>query len=52
MGAWRYSFTVLDVGIIQVSCQLYAPARITPGEIAHGTHWIGGRVGPEPIWAL
>jgi hypothetical protein len=24
--------------------------RFTPGEGAFCTHWIGGWVGPEPIW--
>jgi hypothetical protein len=28
-----------------VSGQLHAPSRFTPGEIATGTHWIGGWVG-------
>jgi hypothetical protein len=25
------------------------PGRFTPGEIAPGTHWIGGWVDPEPV---
>jgi hypothetical protein len=28
------------------------PDRLTPGERAPGTHWIGGWVGPEPVWTL
>jgi hypothetical protein len=32
---------------MEVSGQLHAPARFTPGERAPGTHWIGGWVGPR-----
>jgi hypothetical protein len=27
--------------------QLHAPAALPPGEIAPGTHWIGGWMGPR-----
>jgi hypothetical protein len=30
-----------------VSGQLHAPGRFTLGEIARGTHWIGGWVDPR-----
>jgi hypothetical protein len=30
-----------------VSGQLHTPAALPPGETAHGTHWIGGWVGPR-----
>jgi hypothetical protein len=32
---------------MEVSGQLHAPCRFTLGERAHGTHWIGGSVGPR-----
>jgi hypothetical protein len=28
------------------------PDRFTPGERSPGTHWIGGLVGPQPVWTL
>jgi hypothetical protein len=28
------------------------PDRFTPWEKAPGTHWIGGRRTPEPVWTL
>jgi hypothetical protein len=31
---------------MKVSDQLHASAALPPGEIAAGTHWIGGWVGP------
>jgi hypothetical protein len=30
---------------MEVSGQIQAPAHFTPGETAHGTYWIRGRVG-------
>jgi hypothetical protein len=35
---------------MEVSGQLYAPAALPAGDRAPGTHWIGGSVGPEPVW--
>jgi len=32
---------------MEVSGQLHAPAALSPGESTHGTHWIGGWVGPR-----
>jgi hypothetical protein len=32
---------------MEVSGQLYTPARFTPGERAPGTHWIGVWVNPR-----
>jgi hypothetical protein len=32
---------------MEVSGQLHAPAALPLGEIAPGTHWIGGWVGPR-----
>jgi hypothetical protein len=32
---------------MEVSGQLHAPAALPPGEITHGTHSIGGEVGPR-----
>jgi hypothetical protein len=29
---------------MEVSCQIYAPAAITPGKRVPGTHWMGGLV--------
>jgi len=34
---------------MEVSGQLHAPAALPLGEIAPGTHWIGGWVGPRAI---
>jgi hypothetical protein len=30
--------------------QLHAPSALLPGKKAHGTHWIGGWVGPREGW--
>jgi len=32
---------------MEISGQLHAPAALTARERAHGTHWIGGWVGPR-----
>jgi hypothetical protein len=32
---------------MEVSGKFHAPAALTPGEGAPGTHWIGGWVGPD-----
>jgi len=32
---------------MEVSGQLHVPAAVPPGEIAPGTHWFGGWVGPR-----
>jgi hypothetical protein len=32
---------------MEVSGQLHASAALPPLEITHGTHWIGGWVGPR-----
>jgi hypothetical protein len=50
LGEWRYSSThsltsALDGGEWSAS----RPGRFTPREKAHGTHWIGGWVGPRAI---
>jgi hypothetical protein len=31
---------------MEVSGQLHTPAALPPGKQPHGTHWIGGWVGP------
>jgi hypothetical protein len=33
-----------------VSDQHHAPPLFIPGEMTPGTHWMGGWVGPEPVW--
>jgi hypothetical protein len=50
MGEWRYSSThsltlALDGGEWLASF----PGHFTPREIAPGTHWIGGWVGPRAV---
>jgi hypothetical protein len=34
---------------MEVSGQLHAPAALPPTEIAPGTQWIGGWVGPKAV---
>jgi hypothetical protein len=34
---------------MEVSGQLHAPAALLPKERGHGTHWIGGWVGPRAV---
>jgi hypothetical protein len=34
---------------MEVSGQLHASAALPPREIAPGTHWIGGWVGPKAV---
>jgi hypothetical protein len=48
-GEWRYSSTILDLGIRWSASR---PGRFIPGEISLGTHWIGGWVAREPVWTL
>jgi hypothetical protein len=43
MGEWRYSFTIVNLGI-----RWRWVASSTP----LGTHCVGGWVGPELVWAL
>jgi hypothetical protein len=38
----QFLTSALDGGELSVSC----PGRVAPGEIAPGTHWTGGWVGP------
>jgi hypothetical protein len=50
LGEWRYSSThsltsALDGGEWSASC----PGHFTPRKRAHGTHWIGGWVGPRAV---
>jgi hypothetical protein len=35
---------------MEVSGQFHVLAALPPGEIAPGTHWIGGWVGPRADW--
>jgi hypothetical protein len=35
---------------MKVSGRLHAPATLPPGKEPHGTHWIGGWVGPWTFW--
>jgi hypothetical protein len=30
----------------------HAPAALLPGKEPPGTHWIGGWVGPSPVWTI
>jgi hypothetical protein len=43
---WRYNSTILDLST-RWRWSASLPGRFTPGEIAPGTHWIGGWVGPR-----
>jgi hypothetical protein len=45
-GEWRYSSTILDLGIRR-RWSASRPIRFIPGERAPGTHWIGGWVDPK-----
>jgi hypothetical protein len=47
MGEWRYSSTILDLGIRWRLVVNFTPQPLYPGERAAGTHWIGGWVGPR-----
>jgi hypothetical protein len=48
MGEWTYRSTILD---LSTRCEWSAslPSRLTSGERAHGTHWIGRWVGPRAV---
>jgi hypothetical protein len=37
---------------MEVSGQFHIPSVVPLGKRAHRTHWIGGWVGPEPVWKL
>jgi hypothetical protein len=45
---YLYAFLTLAVGGGKWS--VLRPCRITPGERATSTHWIGGWWAPEPVW--
>jgi hypothetical protein len=53
MGEWRYSFTILELGIIGGEWPASRPGRFTPAGRDPGTHWRGGRVdtrvGLDPV---
>ena len=38
------------VPALDASGRPYAPSRFTPEKTAAPTHWVGGRIAPEPIW--
>jgi hypothetical protein len=50
VGEWRYSSTFLDLGTRCRWVVSLHPRRFSPGEIAPGTHCVGGCVGSEPVW--
>jgi hypothetical protein len=43
MGEWRYSSAILELGTIWKWVVSFMPRPLLP----HGTHWIGGGVGPR-----
>jgi hypothetical protein len=51
--AWRHGGVEVELHHpwpwhhMKVSCQLYVPAALPPGEGASGNHLIGGSVGPK-----
>jgi hypothetical protein len=47
MGEWRYSSTSLTSALDGGEWSASRPGRFTPVEIAPGSHWIGGWVGPR-----
>jgi hypothetical protein len=47
MREWRYSSTILDLGLGGGEWSVSHPGRFTPKERAHGTQWIGDWVGPR-----
>jgi hypothetical protein len=47
MREWRYSCTILDVDTRWRWAVSFTPWPLYPMGIGHGTHWIGGWVGPR-----
>jgi hypothetical protein len=47
MGEWRYSFTILDLGIKWSSVVSFISRPLYPGGKIPGAHWIGGVVSPR-----
>jgi hypothetical protein len=51
LGERRYSSThTLTSALDGDEWPVSRPGCFTPGERASGAHWIGGWVGPEPVW--
>jgi hypothetical protein len=50
LGEWRYSSThSLTSALHGGEWSASRTGRFTPRERTHGTHWIGGRVGPRAV---
>jgi hypothetical protein len=53
MGEWRYSSTILDLGIRWIRLVNFAPLQLYPPETAFGTYcrgvWLGSRIGLDVL---
>jgi hypothetical protein len=44
-----YTQVFLNSALVGGEWSASSPGNFTPGERAHGTHWIGGLVGPRTV---
>jgi hypothetical protein len=49
MGEWRYSSTIIDLGIRCRSVVSFTPLPFYPRERSLGNHYIGSCVGPRAV---